>query len=136
MSSCSEPSWSIKLLILLWRSPALPPCASGTRLRERVEEPAFVATVLDRDDDIAIRDVGELPRDPHRCAAQRDDAVAQQIELGHEHRLRHVRHLAGYDVIARDYLVYEAPGAAPSCVMATNVAGALRHLALAARRAT
>ena len=67
------------------------------------------------------------------------DAKSQEqgvLELGHEHRLRHVRHLAGYDVIARDYLVYEAPGAAPSCVMATNVAGALRHLALAARRAT
>lgn len=47
--------------------------------------------------------------------------------------LRHVRHLAGYDVIARDYLVYAEPGAEPVCVMATTVAGALRHLGLAAR---
>ncbi len=48
--------------------------------------------------------------------------------------LRHVRHLAGYDVIARDYLVFEEPGQAPLCAMATHVAGALRHLGLAAKR--
>ena len=45
--------------------------------------------------------------------------------------LHHVRHLAGYDVIARDYLVYEEPGRAALCVMATTAAGALRHLGLA-----
>jgi hypothetical protein len=43
--------------------------------------------------------------------------------------LRHVRHLAGYDVIARDYLVYEGPGLAPSCALSTTVARALEHLA-------
>lgn len=57
------------------------------------------------------------------------------LELGAGVRLRHVRHLAGYDVIARDYLVYTEPGLEAVCVMATNVAGALRHLALAARDA-
>jgi hypothetical protein len=55
------------------------------------------------------------------------------LELGDGARLRHVRHLAGYDVIARDYLVYERSGSVPLCAMATSVAGALRHLALAAR---
>ncbi len=49
--------------------------------------------------------------------------------------LRHVRHLAGYDVIARDYLVYAEPGIEPVCAMATNVAGALRYLGIAARDA-
>jgi hypothetical protein len=49
-------------------------------------------------------------------------------------KLHHVRHLAGYDVIARDYLVYEEPGQAALCVMATTVAGALRHLGRAAER--
>ncbi len=49
--------------------------------------------------------------------------------------LRHVRHLAGYDVIARDYLVYAEPGLEPVCAMATNVAGALRYLGIAARDA-
>lgn len=59
-------------------------------------------------------------------------------------RLRHVRHLARYDVIARDFLVLESEeslsaGAAPSppiragepalCALATVVAGALAHLA-------
>ncbi|HYP86587.1 MAG TPA: hypothetical protein VEQ59_00500 [Polyangiaceae bacterium] len=55
------------------------------------------------------------------------------LELGNGARLEHVRHLAGYDVIARDYLVYSEPALEPVCVMATNVAGALRHLGLAAR---
>jgi len=43
--------------------------------------------------------------------------------------LRHVRHLAGYDVIARDYLVYEGPGLTPLCALSTTVARALEHLA-------
>lgn len=56
------------------------------------------------------------------------------LELGPGERLRHVRHLDFYDVIARDYLVYEAPGVEPACAMATTVAGALEHLARAASR--
>jgi hypothetical protein len=56
-----------------------------------------------------------------------------ELQLGLEESISHVRHLAGYDVIARDYLVYRAPGVEPLCVMATTVAAALRHLALAAR---
>jgi hypothetical protein len=54
------------------------------------------------------------------------------LELGPGERLRHIRHLDFYDVIARDYLVYEAPGREPTCAMATTVAGALEHLARAA----
>lgn len=50
-------------------------------------------------------------------------------------RLRHVRHLATYDVIALDYLVYERPNSEPLCALATVVAGALGHLAHAARAA-
>ncbi len=57
------------------------------------------------------------------------------LELGDGVSLRHVRHLAGYDVIARDYLVYAEPGLEPVCAMATNVAGALRYLGVAARDA-
>lgn len=56
------------------------------------------------------------------------------LELGPGERLRHIRHLDFYDVIARDYLVYEAPGHEPTCAMATRVAGALEHLARAASR--
>ena len=57
------------------------------------------------------------------------------LELEAGASLRHVRHLAGYDVIARDYLVYAEPGLEPVCAMATNVAGALRYLGLAAKNA-
>lgn len=57
------------------------------------------------------------------------------LELAGGASLRHVRHLAGYDVIARDYLVYAEPGLEAVCAMATNVAGALRYLGLAARDA-
>jgi len=42
--------------------------------------------------------------------------------------LRHVRHLAGYDVIARDYLVYEHPNGEALCALAATVAAALLHL--------
>jgi len=56
-------------------------------------------------------------------------SVEGTLPLGDGRTLRHVRHLAGYDVIARDYLVYDAPGAEPLCAMATTVARALEHLA-------
>lgn len=43
--------------------------------------------------------------------------------------LAHVRHLARFDVVARDYVVYGAAGATvKSCASSTVVAGALRHL--------
>jgi hypothetical protein len=61
-------------------------------------------------------------------------AVAS-LDLGEGRTLRHVRHLARWDVIARDWLVLEGPaseGAAETrCAMATTVAGALQHLARA-----
>jgi hypothetical protein len=44
-------------------------------------------------------------------------------------RLRHVRHLARFDVIAKDWLVYEARGEEPICALANTVARALAHLA-------
>ena len=64
----------------------------------------------------------------------RDASCESQGELALDAgaTLTHVRHLAGYDVIARDYLVYAEPGLEPVCAMATNVAGALRYLGLAA----
>ncbi len=58
-----------------------------------------------------------------------------RLDLGNGRALFHVRHLAKYDVIARDYLVYEGAGAEPLCALATTVAGALFHLARAGARA-
>lgn len=46
--------------------------------------------------------------------------------------LRHVRHLAGYDVIGRDYMVYEEPQSEALCALAATVAAALLHLGRAA----
>lgn len=57
-----------------------------------------------------------------------------ELDLGDGRRLRHARHLARHDVIAKDYLVYEAPLREPSCALATTVAGALVHLGRAAAR--
>lgn len=64
-------------------------------------------------------------------STERLEPVAS-LDLGDGRALRHVRHLARFDVIARDYLLYEAPPAEPLCAMATTVAGALEHLARAA----
>jgi len=60
-------------------------------------------------------------------------AVVGTLALGPGRTLRHVRHLAGYDVIARDYLVYDAPDAQPLCALSTTVARGLEHLATRAR---
>jgi hypothetical protein len=69
------------------------------------------------------------PFDPN----QRILEVAQ-LELTTGHKLRHVRHLAGYDVISRDYLVFDRPDASPLCALAATVSAALAHLGRAAER--
>jgi hypothetical protein len=60
--------------------------------------------------------------------------VVGELDLGDGRRLRQVRHLAGYDVIARDYLVLEQHDGESLCALGTTVAGALQHLARAAAR--
>lgn len=54
-----------------------------------------------------------------------------RLDLGDGCALRHVRHLARYDVIAKDFLVYERPGEDAVCALAVTVSGALTHLARA-----
>jgi hypothetical protein len=66
------------------------------------------------------------------------DAREKLVEVGElaledGQRLRHVRHLGFYDVIARDYLVLETADGVKVFAMAITVAGALEHLA---KRAT
>jgi len=56
------------------------------------------------------------------------------LDLPSAERLRHVRHLAGYDVIARDYIVYERPDGEALCALAATVAAALLHLGRASAR--
>jgi hypothetical protein len=60
--------------------------------------------------------------------------VVGELVLGDGRRLRQVRHLAGYDVIARDYLVLDPREGESLCALGTTVAGALQHLARAALR--
>jgi hypothetical protein len=66
-----------------------------------------------------------------------DDArisTIASLELANGTVLRHVRHLAGYDVIARDYIVYEEPPNEALCALAATVAAALLHLGRAGSR--
>ena len=62
--------------------------------------------------------------------------VVGTVDLGEGRSVRHVRHLAGYDVIARDYLVYDGPDGEPLCAMAATVARGLEHLADVTRGST
>lgn len=118
------------------------------KIHEYIAPDGSLASVLLRADAEAlwlIGEEGELALPPGslkavmlRYGAPFDDEAHSQrcaeLELPGGARLVHVRHLAGYDVVAKDYLVYSEPELPPVCVMATNVAGALRHLALALRR--
>ena len=65
-------------------------------------------------------------------AAARISEVAR-LDLGTHETLRHVRHLAGYDVIGRDYLVYERPEGEALCALAATISAALLHLGRAAQ---
>jgi hypothetical protein len=60
-------------------------------------------------------------------------ALIAELELGDGAVLRHVRHRARYDVIARDFLVYAKPGEDALCALAITVCAALTHLARAPR---
>jgi hypothetical protein len=52
------------------------------------------------------------------------------LELGEGRRLRRLRYHAVVDAEARDYLVWERPGAEPIAVIATHATSALRYLVL------
>lgn len=54
-----------------------------------------------------------------------------ELPLGVGESLRHVRHLAGYDVVPRDYLVLSAAEGEGWCAHGATVAGPLLHLARA-----
>lgn len=74
----------------------------------------------------ALRAVFERYGAPFDAEA-RSSSIAS-LPLGEHECLRHVRHLAGYDVIARDYLVYERPEQDALCALANTVTAALLHL--------
>jgi hypothetical protein len=88
--------------------------------------------VLGGDDEAFVLPHGALEAVMARFGAPLDPSSRvvsiATLELGAGRALRHVRHLARYDVIARDYLVYEAADREPLCALATTIAGALDHL--------
>lgn len=61
--------------------------------------------------------------------------VVAELVLSPGKRLRHVQHLAGYDVVMRDYLVLDVEGGESVCAPGATVATALQHLARAAAAA-
>lgn len=61
--------------------------------------------------------------------------VVTELALSPGKRLRHVQHLAGYDVVMRDYLVLDIEGGESLCAPGATVAAALQHLARAAATA-
>jgi hypothetical protein len=122
-------------------SPPAPPGATSLKIHEFILPSGELASVLVRRESerlLLVSDDGELELPPLalravmlRYGAPFDPQAMSQshgtLELEAGASLRHVRHLAGYDVIARDYLVYAEPGLEAVCAMATNVAGALRY---------
>lgn len=78
---------------------------------------------------------GALEAIMHRYGAPLDETEPVidmgSLDLGHGARLRHVRHLARFDVVARDYVVFgsDSGGSPPLCAPAKIVASALRYLA-------
>lgn len=82
---------------------------------------------------------GAVARVMERYGAPIDDGVSFVDVDVIDHagvRLRHVRHLARFDVVAKDWLVFERDGHEPLCALANTVARALAHLARAAAAAS
>jgi hypothetical protein len=67
-----------------------------------------------------------------------DDSLAHgpELRLASGERLALLRHLARFDVIAKDYVVYEAPGQPPLAELATAVSAALCFLVRSSSRDT
>jgi hypothetical protein len=120
--------------------------SSSMKVHERTTEHGLEAVILQVEDGVLAitSDVGTLPLPDgaidavmSRYGSALDPSARlvpiASLDLGHGRSLRHVRHLATWDVIARDYLVYEHASAEALCALATTVAGALDHLGRAAR---
>ena len=77
--------------------------------------------------------IGAVARVMTRYGKPLDDGIAldgDALDLGDGHRLSRLRHHAPVDAMARDYLVWEAPGEPPLAVIATHAAAALHYVAL------
>ena len=112
------------------------PCAVASTRRSRlVSDAAPLLEIVDGDGALPLPERA-LEKVLARYGSPFDpDAriiVVAELALGHGKRLRHVQHLAGYDVVMRDYLVLDVEGGESLCAPGATVAAALQHLARAA----
>lgn len=70
-----------------------------------------------------------------RAIAEEIRLTGPSLDLGDHGSLVLLRHLARYDVIARDFLVLRAPNEEPITELASSVTAALMHLVAAYRSA-
>ena len=63
---------------------------------------------------------------PFDATARISEIARLDLESGEA--VRHVRHLAGYDVIARDYLVHDSHQRESLCMLSATASAALLHL--------
>jgi hypothetical protein len=106
----------------------------GTRAYVRVSEAAGALVVRVGDEPAAALPVLALERIMERYGKPLADGVepvGPTLDLGDGKTLTLMRHLARYDVIARDFLVFGAPGRERVAELAVAVTGALLHLARA-----
>ena len=68
-----------------------------------------------------------------KALAEEIRLTGPSLDLGERRSLVMLRHLARYDVIARDFLVFRAPNEEPITELASAVTAALMHLVAAYR---
>lgn len=108
----------------------------GALLRTRLRHDGDRLVLVEPDAERALPD-GAIEATFARFGGELDDAVnvvGDGLAIGEGASLHALRHLARYDVIARDYLVLRRPGAPARVALGVTIAGALRHLARAAER--
>ena len=102
----------------------------------RLEDDGALALVVDGAH-LGVLPAGAVEAVMDRFAGPLADDVSPSpagLPLGGGASLHALRHLARYDVIARDYVVLVRPGRDSLVQLATTVAGALQHLARAAAK--
>ena len=105
------------------------------RLEVGIRDGALVVRVAAEE---ALLPLAVLERIMQRYGKPLDESVALEgpsVDVGEAGVLRRIRHRGFYDVIARDFIVWQAPGGEPLAELATAVSAALVHFVEAARRA-
>jgi hypothetical protein len=78
---------------------------------------------------VPLRVLAGVMRRYGRPLADETSLTGPELLLPSGERLTLLRHLARFDVVAKDYLVFEAPGDAPLAELATAVTAALSFVA-------